>query len=130
MHNKKFPITVSINVGHHTSDLSPALERLGHEVFDAVYQVVSSDNNPTVTLSSVFVDYEQDDTSVTVNYVINYQTTTDKDTSTMNQIINRINNIEGVLSAFTLKVKELNLGVKINTGSLMKFINKVIPRKK
>jgi hypothetical protein len=105
MHNQEFPITVSINVNHHIYDLAPAIERLGHEVFDAVYQVVSSDNDPTVTLSSVYVDYEQDDPSVTVNYVINYRTTTDNNTGTRNQIINQVNEIEGVLSAFSVKPK-------------------------
>jgi hypothetical protein len=111
MNQQELPISISINVTHHIYDLAPALERLGHDVYDAVYQVLSSDNDPTVTLNSVFVDYEQDDASVTINYLIGYQTNNDNDTGASNQIIHEINSIEGVLSVFRVPPKKESVNV-------------------
>jgi hypothetical protein len=100
MHNQEFPITVSINISDDIHDLSPSLDRLSHEVFNAALQVLPTDSHPTVTLNSVFVDYEQDDVAVTVDYVIDYLTTNFFATEEAHQIINEIKVIESVLSVF------------------------------
>jgi len=58
MSKEELALSVSIHIGHSLYSIAPNMERLGHEVFDAVYNALTPEHEPVLTLNSCFMDME------------------------------------------------------------------------